>query len=360
MIATRKVGLLAVLSAFSCATVQSGKPHDTLEVAVSSQLQMASVAASDDGRIFVATPQWGGPRHLGVAEVKNGQLIAYPDERWNAWSGDVAHAGEQFVCAHAVYVHGGALWVVDPASPEFSGAVPEGLKLVKIDLSTNQVVKVYALGGAAPKASYVQDVRIDDKRGLAYLADAMGAALITVDLGSGKFRRHLEGTAAAQAEAGYTAMIQGKAWLGGDGEPPRIGVDGLELDPQKDVVYFHPLGGKTLWRVPAGLLGVDADDPPAARAVEKVAETGAADGMLLGEGGALLVTSLEDDAVKRVGADGKVETLVSDSRLAWPDTLAWERGGSLLISASQIHRGPGFNNGVDKTQKPFQVFRYRP
>jgi sugar lactone lactonase YvrE len=351
--------LLAVLAELSCATVQTGKAHGTLEVAVSSQLQMASVAAASDGRIFVAMPQWGGPRHIGVAEVKSGALVAYPDEKWNAWDGDAAHAGAQFVCAHAVYVHGGALWVVDPASPQFSGAIPEGLKLVKIDLATNTVAKVYALGGAAPKASYVQDVRIDDKRGLAYLADAMGAALITLDLSTGKFRRHLEGTAAVQAD-GSTAMIQGKAWLGGDGDPPRIGVDGLEFDPATDFVYFHPLGGKTLWRVPAATLGLDSDDAAAAQKIEKVAVTGAADGMALDKDGALLVTSLEDDSVKTVAADGKVDTLVTDHRLSWPDTLAWMPDGSLLISASQIHRGRGFNNGADKTEKPFQVFRYTP
>ncbi|MFT3839797.1 MAG: L-dopachrome tautomerase-related protein [Myxococcaceae bacterium] len=352
----RIFSLLAVMAMVACATVPPAeKKAGTLEVAVSSALQMASVAASEDGRIFVATPQWGGPRHLGVAEVKNGQLVAYPDEKWNAWDGDVAHAAEQFVCAHAVYVHGGALWVVDPASPEFSGAVPEGLKLVKIDLATNQVSHVYALGGAAPKASYVQDVRIDDKRGLAYLADAMGGALITVDLKTGAFKRHFEGVAALQAEPGYTATIQGKPWLGADGQPPKIGVDGLELDPAKDVIYLHPLDGKTLWRIPAAAL--ERDD---ASKLEQVTSTGAADGLLLGAVGALLVTSLEDDSVKQVAADGRVTTLVTDKRLAWPDTLAWEKSGSLLISASQIHRGAGFNGGADKTEKPFQVFRFTP
>lgn len=351
----RMLSGLAVMAAWSCATVPAAKAPGKLEVVVSSPLQMASVAASEDGRIFVAMPQWGGPRHIGVAEVKNGQLVAYPDEKWNGWDQDAAHAAEQFVCAHAVYVHGGALWVVDPASPEFSGAVPEGLKLVKIDLATNQVAHVYALGGAAPKASYVQDVRIDDKRGVAYLADAMGGALITVDLKTGAARRHFEGVAALQAEPGYTATIQGKPWLGGDGQPPKIGIDGLEFDPAKDVIYFHPLGGKTLWRIPAAEL-----EAGHAQKIEQVAVTGAADGLLLGAVGALLVTSLEDDSVKQVAADGHVETLVSDPRLSWPDTLAWEKGGTLLISASQIHRGAGFNGGVDKTQKPFQIFRFTP
>ena len=63
------------------------------------------------------------------------------------------------------------------------------------------------------------------------------------------------------------------------------------------------------------------------------------------------------DAVRMRRPDGTQTTVVTDPRLSWPDSLAFDATGRLYITASQIHRMPAFNGKVDKRLPPFRLFR---
>src|SRR4051812_33959553 len=53
------------------------------------------VTVSQDGRIFVNFPRWGDPVPFTVAEVRNGDAVAYPDEDVNRL--DAARTSDNFV-----------------------------------------------------------------------------------------------------------------------------------------------------------------------------------------------------------------------------------------------------------------------
>jgi sugar lactone lactonase YvrE len=53
----------------------------------------------------------------------------------------------------------------------------------------------------------------------------------------------------------------------------------------------------------------------------------------------------------------KVEPVVSDDRLSWPDSLAWAPDGSLYVTASQIQNMPRFNGGKDMRTTPYYLYK---
>lgn len=53
------------------------------------------------------------------------------------------------------------------------------------------------------------------------------------------------------------------------------------------------------------------------------------------------------------------EAIVHDPRLLWPDTLDLTRDGYLYVTANQMHRQGGYNQGRDRREKPYSLFRVR-
>jgi hypothetical protein len=51
--------------------------------------------------------------------------------------------------------------------------------------------------------------------------------------------------------------------------------------------------------------------------------------------------------------------VVQDTRLQWPDTMAWGPDGRLYVTTSQIHRMPKYHGGVSKQHGPYMVYRMK-
>ncbi|MBS1152446.1 MAG: major royal jelly-related protein [Myxococcaceae bacterium] len=360
--------ILAALASFAllgCAHAPAPAPGETavaLEEVAAVETQLTGVAVSQaSGRVFINFPRWVDVPHPSVAEVwADKRVLPFPNEEWNAWDGTPQTAGDHFVCVQAVFVDGkDQLWIVDPASPGFAGVVPGGAKLLQVDLASGKVVRVYPLDAtAAPQQSYLNDVRIDLPRRRAYLTDSGLGGILVLDLASGTARRRLEGTTAVKAEPGLTVTVEGKPWVGEDGKSPAIGSDGLALDAEGKYLYFHALTGQTLYRVPAASLADDSlTDEALAAKVEKAGASAPADGLAEDARGNLFLTDLTHGAVRMRRPDGTVTTVVQDPKLSWPDSLAFDSNGRLYITASQIHRMPAFNGGVDQRVRPFRLWR---
>ena len=128
------------------------------DVAARTPKQVAGVTISKTGRIFVCFPRWIDEPTPSVAEVAaDGLLLAYPDEAINAWDKTPGEsARDHFVCVQSVVVdEDDALWILDPAAPNFQAVVEGGPKLLKVDLAHNKVERVYHFDDVTRRRSLI-------------------------------------------------------------------------------------------------------------------------------------------------------------------------------------------------------------
>ena len=330
----------------------------TATVAVRTPKQVTGVAVSKTGRIFVNFPRWVDEPTPSVAEVAaDGSLVPYPDAAWNGWQQDAAEVGKRFVCVQSVFVDDtDTLWILDPAAPGFQGPLRGGAKLLRVNLGTDTVERVYAFDEqAAPPGSYLNDVRI--AHGHAFMTDSGQGAIVVLDLATGTARRLLDRFPATQAETGVDVTIGGKPWLA-DGQTPRIHSDGIAIDPKREYLSFQALTGRTLHRVPIAALLDHGLSPAALGAkVERVATTQPSDGIEFDSDGNLYMTALEESAITVLRADGTRAVVAHSPEYEWPDSIAITPGGELYFTTSQIQHMPAFNGGTDLRQPPYRVYR---
>ena len=347
------VGAHFALAVFLISTaVASGA--ELIEVASFPDKQITGVGVSTrSGRIFANFPYWSDDHTISVAEIVNGQPKAFPNDEWNK----PGPADSHFICVQSVVVDDqDNLWVLDPAAPKMQEVVKGGPKLVKIDLATNQIVQTIPFGeDVAPKKSYLNDVRIDTRSNTAFVTESAKGAIIVVDLKSVKARRLLDGHASTQPEKDVKLVVDGKALIEQQKKaPPQIASDGIALDTKDGYLYYHALTGHTLYRIKTSFLTDEKLGKHELESkVENVGQTPAPDGMLEAPDGSVYLTDLEDSAVVRwEPASKRVEPVITDKRLLWPDTLSWGPNNEIYVTASQIENMPRFNNGKSTRTMP--------
>ncbi len=362
--------LLAILSAMTggCVTFPIG--YDTAVPEARGALfeypcckdQPTGIAVSHQGRIFLNFPRWGKGPHYSVVEIsEDGTQHPYPDTSWNRWGkGEAAQPEAHFICVQSVVVDDDDfLWVLDPASPDFAGVVPGGAKLVKIDLATNRVEQVIVFDeNVALPTSYLNDVRFDPVDDFAYITDSGSGAIVIVDLASGTGRRLLAGHPSTRAEPGFVPVIDGKELRDASGRVPQIHANGIAIDADGTYLYYHALTARTLYRIRTPYLkDRTLTEKQLGSHVERVAETGAVDGILMDAYGNLHFTALEANAIKRLSPDGKVTTIVQDNHIHWPDSMDISPDDYLYFTDSQINLSPRFNNGTDRRIHPYRYYK---
>ncbi len=334
-------------------TVRGDDQFGLVEVATSDR-QWTGVAVSGDGRIFVNYPRWSADAGPSVGELISSNVVApYPSGKWNDWEVGGA-VTDRFICVQSVYMGvENDLWILDAGNPMFEGVIDGAPKLVRIELQRNKVLKSWVLDSEAVLAnSYLNDVRVDGERNVAYITDSGAGAIVVLDLKSGKARRLLEGHASTQSDASIL-RVDGKKWKLPDGSTPEVHADGIALDASGSYLYYHALTGKNLYRIAtADLLDKGLSREALGEKVELLAETGGVDGMLFGMDDWLYLTTIETNSISRYGSDGTVETVVRDARLSWPDAISRGVRGQLYVTTSQVHRGA-------EPMGPYRLFRLR-
>ncbi|HEU4411843.1 MAG TPA: L-dopachrome tautomerase-related protein [Polyangiaceae bacterium] len=315
-------------------------PASPLVEVARSPKQWTGVAVAPDGRVFVNYPRWSDDVPVSVAEiVQGGEPRPFPDATWNGYD-PKADPAKRFVAVQSVVAtRDGTLWVLDPGNPKFGGVVKGAPKIVAIDLAKNAVREVIRFDPTvASGESYLNDVRFDLGRKVAYLTDSGKGGLVVLDLATKKARRVLDGHPSTMSE-GITLTVEGKPWKRPDGTAPRIHADGIALSPDGAWLYYQALTGRTLYRVATeALRDAKLKDAALGAKVEVVGKPGPADGLEADARG-VYHTSLEENALRLIGPDGSARVLVKDARLAWPDSLAFGPDGSLWVTTTLIHRG---------------------
>jgi sugar lactone lactonase YvrE len=322
--------------------------------------QVTGVCATPDGRIFVNFPRWTDDAPVSVAEVRpGGALNPYPDEAWNSWRNERATelpVGKHFVCVQSIVADSnGALWALDAAAPGNEKILPGGPKLVRIDLATDSVTKVIPLPeDVALQGTYLNDVRFSPDAKTAYITDSgTRGAIIVVDLETGHAFRALDGHPSTQVEPDVVVTVDDAPLRRPDGRQPAFASDGIALSNDGRTLYYQALTGQTLYAIETSALKPGSDG-----VVTKVGKTCVADGLWFSRTGVLYVTSPSDNAVKYW--DGQaLQTVVTDERLCWPDTMSEGPDGTMYITASHIQDTYWFKPDASASV-PTALFAFQP
>lgn len=330
-------------------------PGWRLTSVATSQRRWTGIAVSRTVRIFVSFPRWSGDLDVSVGEVlPDGTVRSFPPGEWNHWYTGTDPT-RRLVCAQSLVTDDADhLWILDAGYAVLEGFVPGAAKLVEVDLANDAVLRTVPFDSTvAPRGSYLNDVRVDLRAGVAYLTDSGLGALVVVDLASGRARRVLADHPSTKWE--HTALVlAGEPWLRAGGALPEIHADGIALSPDGRFLYYQALCGRTLYRVPAAALRDTAlAGEELGRRVETVGRTGAADGLAFDRAGNLYLSAIEADAIHRLTAGGRLETVIHDPRIEWPDSFAPGPDGALYFTTSRLHLAPD-------PARPCAVFKLTP
>lgn len=364
-----KYVLTIIVAAFITSFSEAQIPNyysDKLETAADlGKYQAIGLSVSKDNRVFVSFPRKQDNYEYGLTEIVNGERKPYPNKEWN----ENTEGFRSFASIQDLYVDkDDFLWVLD-SKPAGSKAVlkeedaekEEGdFKLLKINLDTDEVEKMYTFDDLDKTETALNDVRIDTDKNLAYFSDPGLAAIVVLDLETEKTRVLLQDSKVTKAENDVVLSYQGHEMRDEDGDPFKSDINGIALTHDNRFFYFKPINGYSLYRIQTkNLADTDLSDGDLMDKVEKVANTVITHGLIADENGNVYLTSSTDYSVKYVSPDGKLHTLVQDKRILWPDSMGIGRDGYLYFSTAQIMLGSTWNDGEDKTKYPYRVYRVK-
>ena len=356
----------AVLTAGAVVVARAGSRRDTAldEVFSDNDFQITGVTVSKGGRMFVNYPRWSDLYLNALVEVLPGGVTRpYPDEQWNGWDRKPHTAGDHFVCVQSVVADDqDSLWVLDPAAPMLTSPVPNGAKLVQIDLASDRVTRVIRFGPDVIRPdSYLNDVRVDRRTQTAYMTDSGAGGIVVLDLESGHARRTLDGHSSVMAEEGVEIVIEGKPVRDAQGQPPKFNSDGIALSRDGAWLYYQPITATTLYRIRTDVLrDATASPETVGAAVERYASTFPVDGLWIDAEDRIYLSDITHAAVSRLLPDRTIERVVVDRRLQWPDTFSEGPDGAIYVTASHINASATYNKGKSVRRRPYAVFRFMP
>jgi hypothetical protein len=349
-------GLVALAASPGAARAASGDAK-LIRVASSSTFMLNGIAVAPNGRMFASCPRWTDSPSPNVAELMpDGSIRGYPNDYWLDWQPGKS-TEDRFVSVHSLHADAdNQLWVVDDAVARQAPQVKARPKLVQIDLATNAVVHTFVFDEmAAPPGANFGHVRAQGR--YAYVSDSKGGALIVLDRTTGRARRLLEGNPAVQADHSIQPLIDGIPFRQKSGAPIDVAIDLLEISGP--YLYFTCLFGPALWRIPLSALQDDALAPVALAAqLERVIDIPPCAGLMVDKRGTFYLSAFSQNAILRLRPGGKLETIVTDPRVSFPNEGTVGPDGYLYFPASQIQRIPANQpDGVSRVKLPFEVLK---
>lgn len=333
---------------------------------------MQGAKVDSKGNIYVSTARWGGPEvpaTLSKLVKKGGQwkLQPFPSKEMN----DIANPrGLKAVLGFEID-RNDVMWILDQGHVAGAPSKQGDEKLVGWDLKTGKEVARYEFSEADSdrKCSFLNDVAVDNDAGVVYISDSgifcnpLKGGILVYDIKANKAKRVLSDPQWVNDEA-YAFKIHGRDVLKskeGKPNPMKTGADGIALSGDKKTLYWTNLTGNRLLSLPTALIrdfSASEQQVAAAAKVETVLPSNT-DGMTADRANNLYMTALGLNGImKRDAKTGKVDLLVADDAISWPDTLAWGPKGALYLVSNHLHLWVDGDMDFDRPKVPnFRIYR---
>ena len=330
------------------------------------------VAVSASGRIFINYPRWGDNVRFTVAEIKNGQPVAFPNTTINQLADQKTQASK-IVSAQSVVIDpsGQNLWVVDTGSIRPTPVSYGGPKLIEIDLRSNRVKRTIPISKEALEPeTYLNDVRFAmnlGKDGYAFISDSSAnGGIIVVDLSTGENWRRLGKTRFTMSDPDFYPVVEAQILMirKTKQKPERfnVGSDGIAVSSDGKNVYFRSLTSRHLYSIETeALVNRNLDEKALeSMVVDHGQIAGASDGLEADQDGGIFLSDYEHNAIHRFnGSIETMQTIMYSPAAIWPDSLSLADDGNLYFTANQLNRQAQFHNGIDKRIQPYVIYRVK-
>ena len=337
------------------------------------------VTVSHAGRVFVCYPHWGDNVPFTVGEVKNGRASAYPNAPVNKL--DPRHPAACLYSVQSVVVDPkDRLWALDTGSVKLGPNVPNGPKLVCMDLKTNTITrKIFFPRSVVTPGTYLNDVRFDLRRGkggLAFITDSGAKSpngIILVDLASGQSWRRLGNHPSVKPVPGFAPIVEGQPLYerkhGLSPQEIKFASDGIAISRDGKTLYYCPLSSRRLYSVSIDAMADRSkSEADVAQTVKDLGVKGVSDGLETDAQGRFYATDCEHATIKRGPIGGPYRDIVPLLRIPvksqtpanyWPDTMSIAADGYLYFTANELHRQPSYHNDKDLRIKPYKLYRVK-
>lgn len=334
------------------------------EVFATVEQSVGNIAFTHQGDLVYSHHPFFSPNFRVVKyDAKTKTTTPFPNEEWNT-----PRETDDHYLSNVLGIRNdenGIVWILDMGQRN-----PVTPKIVGWNTITDKLEWIYYLPETAVvSTSQPNDMVVDTKHGVFVIADegignggnGSTAALILVDMKTGKTRRLLEGSRTTLPE-NMPTMIDGNP-LTVNGKNLLVGCDGITADKDFEWLYYAPLNGSKVYRVRlVDLLDETLNETELDKKTETYSDKPNNGGLSIDSEGNLYLTAMETNSVAVVLArDKSVRHIFSDKDLLWPDGVSYNVvDGYMYVSAAQVHLGAVFNNGVSKASAPFYIFRFRP
>jgi len=321
-------------------------------------LPPGNVTITPSGRMFMSLHQFYGSNDRVVEVLEEGVTAPFPDEVWSREPKGESPIGLYNVLGLRADEHG-IVWLLDQGPKKGAFA-----RIVGWDVRAKQLKRVVELSAPAlVRGSRLNDLAVDTKHNALFITDpaaGANAALIAVDLASGRARRLLQGHVSTRPE-NEPLVINGRS-VTRKGRPVLVGADGITIDTAFEWVYFAPMSGRSLYRARAADLldeGLTAESLSAR--VQRFGDKPICDGITIDGAGNIYITDITNNAIGVVSPEGKYRVLFKDDRkLLWPDGMSFAPDGYVYATVNQLNLSPALNNGRNASNPPFFIVRFRP
>ena len=344
--------------------MQHAKPID-VEIYAKVPEAVGNIAYTYKGELVYSNHPFYAPKiRVMHYDWENKKATPYPNKAWNTprntddmWFDSVLGIRSDSK---------GNVWILDMGQRE--GLIP---KLVGWNTQTNTLKKIYYISKPASlKTSQLNDFIVDETHGVFIIADedighggdGSKAALVVVDMKTGVCRRLLESDKSTVPE-NIPIIVDKKTLYAPESKNPiLVGVDGITADKKNKWLYYAPLSGSKIFKVKiSDLINTDLSKEALSQKVKYYAAKSNAGGLSIDKENNLYMTYIESKSIGVVDAkERKTHIYASHEMMAWPDGVSYNKDGYMYVSAAQLPKASVFNTGIDKTTKPFYIFRFKP
>ncbi|NBD31458.1 MAG: hypothetical protein GVY17_00395 [Cyanobacteria bacterium] len=312
-----------------------------------------NIAVTPDQRLIMSQHQFYGTEFKVVEVLSDGSVRPFPNAEWSS-APDENGVGLNNVLG--IRADGnGIVWILDNPGEGGSG------RLVGWETRRDELHRIiYLAPPVIPENTFLNDFAVDLYHNAIYIADTAGeenAALIVVDLDTGQARRVLEGHPSMTPEE-IPMVIDGET-VTLNGEPARVGVNPITIDPSNEWVYYGPMSGQSLYRIRTqDLLDSSQSSQELALKVERFGDKPISDGITIDGGGNVYITDITNNAIGVVTPEGDYRVLYQDEALSWTDGFGFGPDNQIYVTVNQLHRSPPLNQGADEARPPFYLLRF--